>query len=254
MPRDRLARGPTAIAGGKGGCGKTTTVLGLALALVERGRRPVVVDADVDVPDLHIRADVDREPGLPALARGARPTQVVQPSPEFPGVGVLSTGTADTPVDVAIRRLAPLDRPVLIDCPAGASPDAAAPLRAAERTILVTLATPVSRQDTAKTARMARALAAPAALAVERPPSEDTIGSRAGGADDQVASVERAEPTENLETWDCATVRLTEAGSQPLADGGLRDRYATCVDRLRGGDHLRARTANGESDRSGRNF
>lgn len=39
-----------AIAGGKGGCGKTTTALGLGAALPGQ---PVVVDADWDLPNLH---------------------------------------------------------------------------------------------------------------------------------------------------------------------------------------------------------
>lgn len=41
------------IAGGKGGCGKTTTVINTAYALSERGYDVVMVDADLAMPNLH---------------------------------------------------------------------------------------------------------------------------------------------------------------------------------------------------------
>ncbi|MDZ5813368.1 P-loop NTPase, partial [Halorubrum sp. AD140] len=41
-----------AVAGGKGGSGKTTTTLGLARALSRRGAPVVAADADWDLPNL----------------------------------------------------------------------------------------------------------------------------------------------------------------------------------------------------------
>ena len=167
-PRESVPTSATvAVAGGKGGCGKTTVALGLARALVERGERPLVVDADVDVPDLHIRADVDREPGLPAVGAGRRPAAASQPSDRFPGVSVLAAGVGTGNVGTALAAVADRDRPVILDCPAGAGPDATTPLRVADATVLVSTRTRPGRADAAKTARMARGLDAPPRIWME---------------------------------------------------------------------------------------
>lgn len=139
-----------AIAGGKGGCGKTTTALALGQALTDDC---VVVDADRDMPNLHSMAGVDREP---TAADDAPPQRV------SPGCAVLSappptTRDADLPA-VLTRVAARTEAQLLVDCPGGAGPDAAAPLSAADRVVLVsTLCAPALR-DAAKTAAMARAL------------------------------------------------------------------------------------------------
>ncbi|RDZ49114.1 CDP-4-dehydro-6-deoxy-D-gulose 4-reductase, partial [Haloferax sp. Atlit-10N] len=44
-----------AIAGGKGGCGKTTIALGVGQALGTPTRPALVVDTDRDMPNLHRR-------------------------------------------------------------------------------------------------------------------------------------------------------------------------------------------------------
>lgn len=159
-----------AIAGGKGGCGKTTTALGLARGLATLGARPVVVDADTDMPDLHHRAETDRTPGVAAAADSARPADVAQPSRRFPGVDILPCCKADAATAASVLdRLAGCQRPVLVDCPAGAGPDAAAPLRGAHRSVIVSLPTERSLRDAAKTASIARQLdAPPAATALVR--------------------------------------------------------------------------------------
>lgn len=157
-----------AVAGGKGGCGKTTATLGLAIALVHRGRRPVAVDADRDVPDLHIRAGVDREPGVPALSGGTHPAMVSQSSDRFPGVAVVAAGTERIGTRRGLRVVANLERPVLLDCPAGAGPDAAEPIRVADACIVASTATRAARVDAAKTIDMARSLGTEPIAAVER--------------------------------------------------------------------------------------
>ena len=156
-----------AIAGGKGGCGKTTTALGLARGLAALGDRPLVVDADRDMPDLHHRADVDRTPGLAAAAERPRPAETAQRSTRFPGVEVLPAGDADgSTAGTVFDRLRRSPRPVLLDCPAGAGPDAAVPLRAADRSVVVSTPREQSLRDAAKTAAMARQLDAPPATVV----------------------------------------------------------------------------------------
>lgn len=147
-----------AIAGGKGGVGKTTTALGLARAL---DGRVAVADADTDMPDLHLLSGVDRDPTLAAVADGADPAAVARPWPGSPSVSVLPAPVgpdADRDVAPALSRLSDCDRPVLVDCPGGAGPDAATALRAADAAVVVSTCRPAALRDAAKTAEMTRAV------------------------------------------------------------------------------------------------
>lgn len=142
-----------AIAGGKGGVGKTTTALGIGVALAARRRDPVVVDADADTPNLHLVADVD-DTGVEALAGGATIEDASTDSRRFDGIRVVGSHSG-APVARALRRLV-TDRPVVLDSPAGGSRDAVLPLRLADHAVVVTTPDPESVQDAEKTARMAR--------------------------------------------------------------------------------------------------
>jgi septum site-determining protein MinD len=153
-----------AIAGGKGGTGKTTTALGLARAL---DGRVAVADADVDMPDLHLLAGVDRPPTLGDVADGRAPSTVALPRPD--DVWVVPAPTdPDRPVAPALSRLAaaPAFDRVLVDCPGGAGPDAAAPVRAADGVVVVAAASPPALRDATKTAATARAVGTPVVGAV----------------------------------------------------------------------------------------
>jgi septum site-determining protein MinD len=139
-----------AVAGGKGGCGKTTTALGLATAF---DTETVVVDTDRDMPNLHALAGVAREP---TAADGPEPQRVderlsVLPAPPS------STRDAAVP-SILARVVGATDARVVVDCPGGAGPDAAAPLSAATGVVLVSTPCAPALRDAAKTAAMARAL------------------------------------------------------------------------------------------------
>ncbi|MEF8883803.1 MAG: P-loop NTPase [Haloarculaceae archaeon] len=148
-----------AIVGGKGGCGKTTTALGVARALAADGRRPVVVDADCSMPNLHAMADTDLRPGLCTLADGSPVDVALHPSRKYPELDVLPAGTATGPPDEStLARVARASGPVVLDCPAGATEAVTAPLRVADSALVVSTAERASLVDAAKTARMASAL------------------------------------------------------------------------------------------------
>lgn len=145
-----------AVAGGKGGVGKTTTTLGLAGALARDGRPVRAVDTDCEMPDLHALAGCDREPSLSAVLDCDRVPE--QPVSTIPGVRVVAAPPAGerSTVTAALARLR--DRPTVVDTPAGAGPDAVAPLRVTDHVLLVADGTPQALRDAAKTGAIAREL------------------------------------------------------------------------------------------------
>ncbi len=158
-----------AITGGKGGAGKTTTALGLAVALADRRRAPIVIDADVDMPNLHIRAEAPND-GLERLAAGESIDAVAHESSAYPGVSIVGA-TPGTDLHRALRSVR-TDRPVILDGAAGVSERAVTPLRYADTTVVVGRGTPAAVTDTVKTLRMARSLDTPiSAVVLSRTPS-----------------------------------------------------------------------------------
>ena len=149
-----------AVTGGKGGCGKTTTTLGIAAASTRAGTTTLAVDADVDMPNLHLLAGVDRTPTLGA----DRPVEIAHESTVVPGLEIAPapSGVARVPAADLARCRQNYQR-VLIDCPAGAGTTAAAPLRAADAALGVTTLEPQCLEDALRTAEMARALDTPIA-------------------------------------------------------------------------------------------
>ncbi|SNR23851.1 MinD/ParA family ATP-binding protein [Halorubrum vacuolatum] len=249
-----------AVAGGKGGSGKTTTTVGLARALATCSatqgthQDTVAVDADWDLPNLTT---------LGAATAGVRvETRTVDAIvPSAPGrdgghdhrsagsrcqTARLVDGSderTDRPTDPAGRDGEPLvlgapTRPdeydpvtvfaelgrrfdgsrVLLDCPAGASPDAVAPLRVAEGCVLVTPLQAPALRDTTKTAALARALDCRI---------HGVVITRAASAPDAVSDL--------LECPILGTV--PDRPSDPLASTPVKSAYRRIAKRLMETDH-----------------
>jgi septum site-determining protein MinD len=210
-----------AVAGGKGGSGKTTTTIGLARALSRRGAPAVAADADWDLPNLArlaaaTGADVDPEAartvreaveGEAGARGGGRTGPTVLAAPDAPRA-VDAAATFD-----ALADAAPAGAPVLLDCPAGASPDVAAPLRAADRALIATPLRRAALRDAAKTAAIADRLGCPPVGAV-------VIGST--DVPERVAAV-----------LGCPVLgRTPDGGGAPLTDPAVRGAYDDLARRL----------------------
>lgn len=205
-----------AIAGGKGGCGKTTTTHRLAAELARLGETPLAVDADAEMPDLHLVAGVPAGPGLSAVTAGDDPRSVAHRTAS--GVDVLpADGIAADAVPAALRRLRTDEGPVFVDCPAGAGRDATRPLRAATRTLLVTTPTPAALRDTLKTAAMARTVGTGPVGVV----AVDRRGRDAERSDTQPVRVADGQPPPGG--------RLTDADARRLFDCPLLGRVSSAT-------------------------
>ena len=212
-----------AVTGGKGGCGKTTTALGLARTLARRGAEPLVLDADCDMPDLHHLAGIERGDGVDALARGAPLARVCQRPSAFPGVAVVTAGRPGR-TGPALRATREWEGPVLVDCPAGIGPDATRPLRHADAALVVSTDDPQSLDDTRRTITATRQLEAPPAGVLLR-----TSSGRPAETPDRVA--------------DCPVLAAVPAVVDPLDAPPLSQAWSTVADRLLA-DTLVSPTAN----------
>lgn len=200
-----------AIAGGKGGCGKTTTTLCLGRELARRGREPVLVDCDSDMPDLHHYVGIERDDGVDELARGKRIERVCRRTTAVPGVRIVTAGRREN-VLPALEHLRTWHGPVLLDCPPGTGPDAVRPLRRAEWALLVTTDQPQSQADTQTTARSVREL-----------------GTAIQGTVVRITDGQRSEPL----SPDVPILTRIESVEDPLSDPRIRPAWSSVVDRLK---------------------
>ncbi|WP_435095531.1 AAA family ATPase [Halarchaeum sp. P4] len=201
-----------AIAGGKGGVGKTTTALCLAAAYVRRRRRPLVVDADHGMPNCHLYADTAGERGVSDVAAGVPYARAVEQARALPGVDVLAGG--DAAPDTYLGLL-PRDRPLVVDTAAGAGADVGAALAAADAAVVVTTPDREAVVDALKSAALARALGTPVVAGVVVGTRDDTT-SVAAALDAPVTTVPRAAvPLEDADVAAAYDRLATSAGPNP---------------------------------------
>lgn len=152
-----------AVAGGKGGVGKTTTTLNLAAAFAATGADTVVVDADLGMTNLGALLAIEPDHSVhDVLAGQASVDAALIEGPE--GVDVLAGSRSIDAYDRAdpaelrgvFERLRETHDVVLADTGAGLSHASLVPYGLADGVVLVTTDDAVAATDTAKTAEMVR--------------------------------------------------------------------------------------------------
>jgi septum site-determining protein MinD len=154
-----------AVAGGKGGVGKTTLAYNLAAAL-----DAVAVDADLGMADLPrgrgpTLHDVLADRATATEARRGGPVDLLPCGRSLAGARAADPGRLD---DALAALLGPGEHAV-VDCPPGMRADAGAPLAVADRAVVVASPRRFALADAVRTRALARALDAPlAAVACNR--------------------------------------------------------------------------------------
>jgi septum site-determining protein MinD len=162
-----------AVASGKGGVGKTTTVANLGAVLAAGGHETVVVDADLGMGNLAGSLGVDADEGLTvhdvlagasmaADARREGPVglSVLPASDDLDDFGVANPSNLATLLDALDADV------VLVDTSAGLSHDSVEPLRVVDEVLLVSTPERGALGDTAKTRDVAGRFETPVAGAV----------------------------------------------------------------------------------------
>jgi CO dehydrogenase nickel-insertion accessory protein CooC1/KaiC/GvpD/RAD55 family RecA-like ATPase len=152
-----------AIAGAKGGCGKTTAALGITEAFARAGTPTLAVDADRQLPDLHVTAGLEPEPTLAAVESHDSPTDVAQTSERADDALVLPAPRSSQSVDLqsTLEALKHTDSQVVVDCPSGAGPDVVEPMSVIDEILVVTDGTNRSVSAAKTTVDIARRLDVP---------------------------------------------------------------------------------------------
>lgn len=153
----------TVITSGKGGAGKSTVTCGLGAALVRRGRRVLLIDADAGLRSLDFMLGIAQELvfDLADVVNGnCEPAQAIYPCPGSKGLFVLPApqNTEDIVSPQIMKQLvlalARYYDHILIDCPAGIGRGFQSAVAAAHRALVVSTPDPLCLRDAEKVRRL----------------------------------------------------------------------------------------------------
>lgn len=145
------------VLGGKGGVGATTLAVNLSLALVRQGRRTVLIDANLQQPDIASHCQLEDKDSLPDVLSGRRTLhEVIQRGPA--GLQIVPGAWADPRTNeysensqrrlvAELKRLGAHTDLVLLEAGSGLCPSAQRFALASDLVLIVTGAENVSIMD-----------------------------------------------------------------------------------------------------------
>lgn len=151
-----------AIGSGKGGVGKTTVAVNLAVAMRNLGTNVVLVDADLQMANVAAMLDIDGDPGVHGVlcedvALGDAIVETADGLAVLAGSRSLSAFADADPAGLGgvLEGLRSTYDVVLVDTQTGVSHDVAVTLGRADGTLLVTTPDDIAIRDAGKTATLA---------------------------------------------------------------------------------------------------
>lgn len=202
-----------AVTGGKGGVGKSTTTVNLAVSLRMDGYSVALVDADVEMPNLVELLSIEPEHTIHEVLSGSADTEqaLVELGEGFavvPGDSSLSGYAAIEPAQLegVVGTLAERFDFVLLDTGAGLSYDDILPLGLADEIVLVTSPDPAAVRNAQRTQAFVERLNRPIEGVVVTKADASVDGSIADEFDTRLLTV----------VPDDQAVRLSTAAGKPL--------------------------------------
>jgi septum site-determining protein MinD len=151
-----------AIAGGKGGVGKTTATVNTGIALEQAGHDVAIVDADLGMTNLGGMVGIEHSPTIHDVLAGRAPlSEALVEGPAgvtvLPGSDRLEAFVDASPDNLRplVEELRPAFDAVILDTGSGLCQETVVPMRAADSAILVTTPDAVAMADTRKMADLA---------------------------------------------------------------------------------------------------
>ncbi len=226
------------VTSGKGGVGKTTVTAGLGRALARRGKRVVLMDADLGLNNLDVVMDAESRVVydiLDVVENRCRPRQALVEDLAVSGLYILPGANYDDGAKIGgqnlraiINSLSPMFDYIFIDCPAGIEVGFHRAVAAADEALVVTTPHVSALRDADKAIAIIKSYGIKSGLVINRARGDMILDQEQLGCDD-IAGLLQIQPIgvlpedDAINTYNCFLSNDTEKTDGDIAVNMLAD-------------------------------